>query len=87
MDFHGSYRAAVTNLRDAHRLHGRKFPKELAQNQGWASEDVEGPNIANVFKRTFYQTLFDCKSSGQEQQLLLSSEAAHRCLRLVPFGT
>jgi len=65
MDFHGSYKAAVTNLRDAHRLHGKKFPRELAQNQGWASENVEGPNIANVFKRTFYQTLLKFELSKE----------------------
>ena len=54
MDFHGSYRDAVSNLRDAHRLHKAKFSQALAQNPSWMCEAVEGPNIANVFKRTFY---------------------------------
>lgn len=65
MDFHGSYKAAVTNLRDAHRLHGKDFPNALSQNQSWASKDIEGPNIANVFKRTFYQTLLKFELSKQ----------------------
>jgi Restriction endonuclease NotI len=65
MDFHGSYKAAVANLRDAHRLHGKGFPKALSQNQMWASKNIEGPNIANVFKRTFYQTLLKFELSKE----------------------
>jgi len=78
MDFHGSYKAAVTNLRDAHRLHGKKFPEALAQNQSWASKDIEGPNIANVFKRTFYQTLLKfelSKEGGAAGTILALPEA------------
>jgi hypothetical protein len=55
MDFHGSYREAVKNLRDALRLHKDEFPQILGANPQWLSESIEGPNIANVFKRTFYQ--------------------------------
>lgn len=58
MDFHGSYRNAVRNLRDGLRLHPSAFPKTLRENQQWLSDGVEGPNIANVFKRTFYQMMF-----------------------------
>ncbi len=58
MDFHGSYRAAVRNLRDGLRLHPNTFPDTLQANHHWLSEGVEGPNIANVFKRTFYQMMF-----------------------------
>jgi hypothetical protein len=47
MDFHGSYKAAVTNLRDAHRLHKSTFSKALSKNTHWMSENIEGPNIAN----------------------------------------
>jgi hypothetical protein len=65
MDFHGSYRAAVSNLRDAHRLHRNTFPQALRQNQSWLSQNVEGPNIANVFKRTFYQTLLKFELSKE----------------------
>lgn len=65
MDFHGSYRAAVDNLKDALRLHGTTFPDSLAANMKWAAEGVEGPNIANVFKRTFYQILLKFQLSGK----------------------
>ena len=58
MDFHGSYRSAVRNLRDGLRLHPNTFPDTLQANKNWLSEGVEGPNIANVFKRTFYQMMF-----------------------------
>lgn len=57
MDFHGSYRSVVKNLTDGLRLHGADFHKTLADHQDWLSEDIEGPNIANVFKRTFYQMM------------------------------
>jgi hypothetical protein len=57
MDYHGSYRAAVSNLTDALRLHGSVFHTELVKNPHWLGEKIEGPNIANVFKRTFYQMM------------------------------
>lgn len=58
MDYHGSYRAAVSNLRDALRLHHNDFHDALASRPQWLSEKMEGPNISNVFKRTFYQMMF-----------------------------
>ncbi|MBK9715917.1 MAG: hypothetical protein IPO81_32220 [Kouleothrix sp.] len=58
MDFHGTYRHAVKNLEDALRLHKDEFPKALQEHTHWLSEEIEGPNIANVFKRTFYQMMF-----------------------------
>jgi hypothetical protein len=62
MDYHGSYKAAVDNLRDGLRLHPGQFSRTLTQNlERWTGEGVEGPNIANVFKRTFYQTLIKFK--------------------------
>jgi hypothetical protein len=72
MDFHGSYRAATESLTNALKLHPQEFPKQLEQNPGWASAGIQSPNIANVFKRTIYQTLFkfqlgahaDCAGSG-----------------------
>ena len=57
MDFHGSYRQAVQNLRDALRLHENRFAEVLQENDRWLAERIEGPNIANVFKRTFYQMM------------------------------
>lgn len=57
MDFHGSYRHAVANLNDSLRLHEARFAEVLQENQRWLSDRIEGPNIANVFKRTFYQMM------------------------------
>lgn len=65
MDFHGSYKHAVANLRDALRLHEKDFPSALRDRPEWAGKHVEGPNIANVFKRTFYQIMLKFKLSGQ----------------------
>ena len=65
MDFHGSYRRAVQNLKDALRLHGELFAESLRTNMQWGADSVEGPNIANVFKRTFYQVLLKFQLSGR----------------------
>jgi hypothetical protein len=65
MDYHGTYKHAVNNLRDGLRLHRKGFAQALrASLDHWAGEGVEGPNIANVFKRTFYQTLLQFKLAG-----------------------
>jgi len=66
MDFHGSYRGAVDALNNALDLHGSSFPMTLQTNLDWAKRGVEGLNIANVFKRTFYQMLvkFQLSSGG-----------------------
>lgn len=66
-DFHGSYRAAVSNLRDGLRLHPANFPITLQANQQWLCEGIEGPNIANVFKRTFYQMMFKFQLGAHER--------------------
>lgn len=58
MDYHGTYRHAVSNLRDGLRLHKDGFHNTLEGMPEWASERMEGPNLANVFKRTFYQMMF-----------------------------
>lgn len=58
MDFHGTYRHATRALADALRLHPKDFAQQLAGNPQWASQEIEGPNISNVFKRTIYQILF-----------------------------
>jgi Restriction endonuclease NotI len=54
-DTHGSYRHAVQALRSALDLHPQDFPAQLAAHPEWAGRKIEGPNISNVFKRTFYQ--------------------------------
>ncbi len=66
MDFHGSYRSVVKNLGDALRLHRRSFFKALRENPHWLSERIEGPNIANVFKRTFYQMMLKFQIGADE---------------------
>lgn len=58
MDYHGSYRHAVSNLRDGLRLHPDDFHETLEKRPDWLSDRMEGPNISNVFKRTFYQMMF-----------------------------
>lgn len=65
MDFHGSYKYAVNNLHDGLRLHKSQFPEVLRENLEWAGERVEGPNIANVFKRTFYQMMIKFQLAGR----------------------
>ncbi len=67
MDFHGSYRSAVRNLGDALRLHGRNFHEAIARQPSWMAEGVEGPNIANVFKRTIYQILLKFRLAETER--------------------
>ena len=65
MDYHGTYKHAVQNLSDGLRLHPTTFAKDLQANLlHWAGEGVEGPNIANVFKRTFYQMLLKFRLAG-----------------------
>jgi hypothetical protein len=58
MDFHGTYKRAVENIAAASHLHRDDFPSAVMQHPEWLSEGVEGPNIANAFKRTFYQMMF-----------------------------
>jgi hypothetical protein len=65
MEFHGSYRAVVKNLDDALRLFKEKFHENVQANPQWLSEKIEGPNIANVFKRTFYQMMFKFQIGAQ----------------------
>lgn len=66
MDFHGSYRSVVKNLTDALRLHRDGFHDAVRQNPRWLSENIEGPNIANVFKRTFYQMMLKFQIGADE---------------------
>jgi hypothetical protein len=67
MDFHGSYRSAVRNLREGLRMHTTRFGPIVQENQWWLAEGVEGPNIANVFKRTFYQMMFKFQLGHHER--------------------
>jgi hypothetical protein len=67
MDFHGTYESAVKNLNDVLRLHKEEFHEMLGRDEGrWISERIEGPNIANVFKRTFYQIMLKFQIGAHE---------------------
>jgi hypothetical protein len=57
-DTHGSYRHAVDALKGALDLHAEDFAAQVAAHPDWPGRRVEGPNISNVFKRTFYQVMF-----------------------------
>jgi len=57
-DTHGSYQYAVNALRNGLDLHPAGFHSQLAANPEWARRKIEGPNVANVFKRTIYQVAF-----------------------------
>jgi hypothetical protein len=65
-DTHGSYRYAVKALRDALDLHSSEFGVQLASHPDWPGRKVEGPNISNVFKRTFYQIMFKFQITRRE---------------------
>jgi hypothetical protein len=64
MDFHGSYSHVVKDLEDALRLHSGSFHAMVRDNIAWLSKKIEGPNIANVFKRTLYQMLLKFRLAG-----------------------
>jgi hypothetical protein len=65
-DTHGSYSHAVKALTSALDLHSEHFSEQLAGNPEWAGRKIEGPNISNVFKRTFYQIAFKFQVTKQD---------------------
>jgi hypothetical protein len=65
-DTHGSYSHAVEALTSALDLHQEHFSEQLAANPDWAGRRIEGPNISNVFKRTFYQIAFKFQVTKRE---------------------
>jgi hypothetical protein len=65
-DTHGTYSHAVKALTSALDLHKEHFPEQLADNSEWAGRKIEGPNISNVFKRTFYQIAFKFQVTKRE---------------------
>ena len=66
-DTHGSYKETVKALEDSLNLHPDDFHVQLrAQTVNWTGKKVEGPNIANVFKRTFYQVAFKFQVTKRE---------------------
>jgi hypothetical protein len=65
-DTHGSYSHAVTALNSALDLHKARFSDQLRENPEWSGRKIEGPNISNVFKRTFYQIAFKFEVTKRE---------------------
>jgi hypothetical protein len=58
MEFHGTYGQATSALRNALDLHESHFGDQIAANPEWAGRGIQGPSIADTFKRTFYQMVF-----------------------------
>ncbi len=58
MAFHGSYGKATKALRSALDLHPSDFADQVGKNPEWAGRGIQGPSIADTFKRTFYQMIF-----------------------------
>lgn len=58
MEFHGSYGQATTALRNALDLHTSTFAAQVKEHPEWAGRAIQGPSIADTFKRTFYQMVF-----------------------------
>lgn len=67
MDFHGSYKNAVDKLNMAVQLFPNSFSDEIRRHPEWAGENIEGPNIANVVKRTFWQMFFKFSFGAAER--------------------
>ncbi|MCP9621729.1 hypothetical protein FOH10_30205 [Nocardia otitidiscaviarum] len=68
MDFHGSYKHAVGAI-DIALVEGIDFHGWLPTPAGRAalSKKMEGPNLSNVFKRTFYQMAYKFALSGHQR--------------------
>lgn len=58
MDFHGSYSHATTPLRKILAEAPETFFAHLQEDADRLGYGIETPNVANVFKRTFYQMMF-----------------------------
>ena len=67
MDFHGSYRHAVKALESAIDLHAHDFEQQIQRNPEWMGRKIEGPNLANVFKRTVYQLILKFALAGRDR--------------------
>lgn len=65
-DTHGSYMHAVQALAGALDLHSSDFAEQVAAHPDWPGRKVEGPNISNVFKRTFYQVMVKFQLTRRE---------------------
>lgn len=68
-DTHGSYLDAVTWLRKARDKYKKQFPDQVTEHPEWPGDNVEGPNISNVFKRTIYQITFKFQVTKRDQSV------------------
>ncbi|MFD7367532.1 hypothetical protein ACFV4I_14850 [Nocardiopsis alba] len=68
MDFHGSYKHATIPLREKIEVEPESFHGTLQGFEGKniLSRKIEGPNLSNVFKRTFYQMAYKFQLAGHE---------------------
>lgn len=68
MDFHGSYKHAVSEVRQLLAADPEQFHAKLSTPAGRQalSKKMEGPNISNVFKRTFYQMVYKFQIGDHE---------------------
>ncbi|MEZ7006951.1 hypothetical protein [Streptomyces sp. AD55] len=66
MDFHGSYRHAVSLVSSELKSNPDGFHEYLRTKEGRSnlSEKMETPNLSNVFKRTFYQMVYKFQLAG-----------------------
>lgn len=62
-DFHGSPKHALRHLSAARDADADGYHRAIADHPEWPNDSVEGPNIANVFKRTIYQTILEIQLS------------------------
>ncbi|MFJ8073116.1 hypothetical protein ACIQ7Q_03990 [Streptomyces sp. NPDC096176] len=69
MDFHGSYKHAVQLVSSALTNEPSTFHEYLRSAAGKAalSKKMEGPNLSNVFKRTFYQMVYKFQLAGHSE--------------------
>ena len=58
-DFHGSPKHALRHLSAARDADPDGYHQGIKDHPEWPNESVEGPNIANIFKRTIYQTILE----------------------------
>jgi hypothetical protein len=63
MDFHGTPLGAAAKLKNALDSNPTRYHEDFEANPDWAGENIEGPNKANVFKRTIYQIIFEIQPS------------------------
>ena len=82
-DTHGSYGHAVKALNSALDLHQDHFSEQFAQNPEWAGRKIEGPNISNVFKRTFYQIAFKFQVTKQDTSVGCALALPRACMGLL----